>query len=95
MGLLAKTDRAALELYCQHYARWKQAELVVKEKGLIFKTPNGLLQRRPEVTIAANETAIVRGFLLEFGLTPASRSRIGIPGKQEEDAFSAYMQNKR
>jgi phage terminase small subunit len=37
----------------------------------------------------------IRQYLVEFGLTPASRGRIKLPAKREEvDEFSAY-QNKR
>jgi P27 family predicted phage terminase small subunit len=52
LGLLTKLVEKALACYCQAYSRLRQAEAVIAKKGITFKTPNGFVQKRPEVTIA-------------------------------------------
>ena len=91
MGLLARADRAALSNYCEWWARWVQAERALKECGLTFTTQNGYVQQRPEVAIAQKAAAICKSFLTEFGLTPASRSRVVVPERAPQDPFSEYL----
>ena len=84
MGVLTEVDRAAFAAYCQAYARWKEAEERIKETNLIFKAPSGYPQQSPYVGIAHQSMKIMKDFMAEFGLTPASRSRI-IAGAGEVD----------
>lgn len=80
LGLLTCVDGAALEAYCQSYARWVEAEQLMLERGTtVFKTPSGYLQQLPQVSIAQKYAALCKAFLTEFGLTPASRTRIQTP----------------
>jgi len=85
LGLLTQIDRLALAGYCQAYARWRQAEEVLEQKGLTFTTPNGYIQQRPEVAIAQRNLQAVRAFCGEFGLTPSSRGRISLPDQDDDD----------
>lgn len=94
MGLLTTADRAALANYCEWWARWVQAEKALKEHGLTFTTPNGYVQQRPEVAIAQKAAAICKSFLTEFGLTPASRSRIAVPEKKPADPFAEFLASR-
>lgn len=76
MGVLTSADITAFEGYCQAYARWKEAEEFITQHGSIFKTPSGYVQQVPQVSIAMQNLKIMQSFCSEFGLTPASRSRI-------------------
>jgi P27 family predicted phage terminase small subunit len=76
LGLIARVDRAALAGYAQSWARWREAEQVIEEHGQTYVTPTGFLRERPEVAIAASEKRALRLFALEFGLSPASRTRL-------------------
>ena len=58
LGLLTLIDRASLAAYCQMWSRWQQAEAILQRDGLTFATPNGFLQKRPEVTIARESMAL-------------------------------------
>lgn len=78
MRLLTCIDGAALEGYCQAYARWVEAEKSLKKHGMTFTTPNGYVQQRPEVAIAQKYLTICKAFLAEFGLSPAARSRLQV-----------------
>lgn len=92
MGLLYRADRAALTAYCVAWSRWRRAEAQVKKFGEIVKSPEkGFPMKSPYLTIADQSLETVRKFLVEFGLTPSSRSRIRLPpsldGGDEFDRF--------
>jgi phage terminase small subunit len=44
------------------------------------KTPNGYLAHSPYLAIATRATEQLVRILVEFGMTPSSRSRIHVPG---------------
>jgi P27 family predicted phage terminase small subunit len=76
MGILTDIDMAAFAGYCQSYARWKEAEEFITKHGSIVKTPSGYWQQVPQVSIAQQYLKDMQKFAEQFGLTPASRSRI-------------------
>lgn len=79
MGVLTRVDGIALELLCDAYAEWVAARDVVRRKGTTYttKTANGRVTRpHPAVRIAAEAWRRVHRMLLEFGLTPAARTRV-------------------
>lgn len=84
IGILTEIDKAAFAGYCQAYARWKEAEEFLTKHGTIFKTPSGYIQQVPQVSIAQTYLKIMKDFSSEFGLTPASRTRIQINTKEVE-----------
>lgn len=73
---LKTVDLKALEGYCQSYSKWVSCEKVMQKEGYTFKTPNGYIQQRPEVSISKQALADMRAFQKELGLTPAARSRM-------------------
>ena len=81
IGILTKVDAASFAGYCQAYARWKEAEEFLTKHGTIFKTPSGYIQQVPQVSIAQTYLKIMKDFCSEFGLTPASRTRINVGEK--------------
>ena len=86
LGILTEVDMAAFAGYCQSYARWKAAEEFISKNGAIVKTPSGYWQQVPQVSIAQQYLKDMQKFCEQFGLTPASRSRIvSDNGKDESD----------
>ena len=80
MQLLSRADRSALAAYCVAYSRWVQAEAQVKKHGMIVKSPDkGFPMKSPFLSIADQTMEEMRKFMVEFGLTPSSRSRIRVP----------------
>lgn len=75
-GLLRSVDRAALANYCQLFSTWKQATILVQEKGLIIKTKNGNIIQSPALGIANVAARDMMKALKEFGMTPSSRARL-------------------
>ena len=85
LGLLTIVDGPALTSLCEAYAEWRQAAAIIRKEGLTLETPTGYLQERPEVAIAHKAQMRVKAWAAEFGLTPASRSRISVNQKEESE----------
>ena len=93
LGLLTEIDGPAFEAVCQRYSLWVKCEKRMKAKGLVKKLDTGYEQQRPEVSIAKNALADVKAFLTEFGMTPASRSRISLKlDDADEDDMEKLLQ---
>ena len=92
LGLLTAVDRAALAAYCAAYSRWIAAEENLQKFGLVVKAPSGYPVQNPYVSIANTAWDHMRKYATEFGLTPASRTRLQVePQKNDTDAFTAFM----
>ncbi len=90
LGVLSTCDGHALSLLCESFAEWKNAKLQVAKRGEVFPitNPDGslkYLQQNPYVSIAKNAHADLLRLLREFGLTPASRTRIEIATQNDQD----------
>jgi len=83
MGLLSKVDDTSLELLAMAYQEWYSAELKLQKEGRIYETyaSNGakVLKPHPAAAQSADAWRRIRMMLIEFGLTPASRSRLEKP----------------
>ena len=84
MSLLTGADMAALAGYCELFARWQKAEQEIQTGGEVITTPNGSLQISPWVSIAYRSLAEMRKYLSEFGLSPASRSKVTATANTKE-----------
>lgn len=84
LGLLTVIDRAALEAYCQSYAKWKEAE--EKADLTVFTTESGYVGLNPFINIALKYAKEMRAFLVEFGMTPSSRMRVDIDKFKDSDS---------
>jgi P27 family predicted phage terminase small subunit len=86
MGLLTTADRPALALYCQTWARWIECEERVHKEGLLTPAPvTKTPMHNPYLSMANNAHAQIVKLLMEFGLTPNSRSKIKLEPKEESD----------
>jgi P27 family predicted phage terminase small subunit len=94
LGLLTTLDRAALAAYCTTYARWIDAEEALKKTGPIVRAPSGYPMISPYLVVANRALEQMRAFMIEFGLTPASRSRISVNVHENEDPFENWIQDK-
>ena len=73
-GILSNVDRAVLAAYCQVYGRWVQAEIDLREKGVVVLTTNGNPIKNPQLNVADKALDQILKFSREFGLTPSSRA---------------------
>jgi P27 family predicted phage terminase small subunit len=75
LGLLSEIDTSAWEALCHAYDRMRQASSDIKRHGRVY-VKDGIVRLRPEVRIEAEARKEFRQYCAEFGLTPASRSRV-------------------
>lgn len=96
LGLLTEIDLPALEMYCQMYGRWVDAETKVREMGMIVKTNNGNPIQNPYLAIANRAAKDMKALLVEFGMTPSARSRVNVDtGPEEVDEYEQFMNRPR
>ena len=89
MRILTSVDGEALASFCQTYARWKAAEQFLIKHGDVYplRDERGCVKSMAQfsqVSIARHLLAQLKTFYQEFGMTPASRTRIEV----EDDEFS-------
>lgn len=87
LRILTQLDRAALAAYCGAYSLWAEATENIQKFGTMVKSPSGYPIQSPYVSIANRQAEIMMRIASEFGFTPASRSRISTPAKQERSLF--------
>lgn len=97
-GLLTSVDADAIAMYAETYARWVQASRKLAQGGMVekltTKTGSQYFAISPYVTIIGQCMGVMKSFLSEFGMTPASRSRIQLPEEPEADEFEQFV-NRR
>jgi P27 family predicted phage terminase small subunit len=90
-GVLTVMDAQALQLYCESYALWKDAMEKIQKYGAIVKTPNGFPTQSPYLQIANKQSDFMVKMLIEFGMTPSSRSKVSIDEKTDpSDPLAKY-----
>lgn len=79
MGLLSAADRASIEMYCISYSRYRRAVDQCQKYGDVILSPNKKVPMiSPYSTIQNQAFEQCRKLLIEFGLTPAARSRMRV-----------------
>ena len=99
MKILSFVDGEALASFCQTHARWKAAEQFLNQHGDVYplRDENGrvrCMQQFPQVAIARHLLVQLKNFYQEFGMTPASRTRIEVEDEDfsECEAFRREME---
>ena len=96
IGLLSDIDGSALEMYCEALATFRYCSRKIAEHGGIGE----YLENRSAQTsqlFAAQMKALdaVKKFCTEFGMTPASRSRISVKKKDKKrDSLGEFLGKK-
>ena len=85
VGLMSAIDGDALALYCAAYERWVEAEKQLRQTGVIVKSPSGYPIQNPYLAISKAAAAQMQKLLVEFGMTPSSRSRITTEAPAEDE----------
>lgn len=102
-GVVTEVDRQALATYCESVATKEEAQReLIKTGGKVISTymeKDGdrlflKMETNPWWKIWKEAVATERAYLIEFGLTPASRSRLKLPTKPKEDEFDKLMGNR-
>lgn len=85
MKVLTEADYMALGSLCQAYSTMVKAQSKLTESGLLFKTQSGYVQQSPLLSIVSSCVETITRLAREFGLTPASRSRLQMLTGASED----------
>ncbi len=79
MRVLGNADSKALELLADAYHEYREARRFIHEHGTTYETETAtgrIIRTYPQVGIASDAYKRVRAMLIEFGATPAARSRV-------------------
>ena len=99
MKLVSYADTAAMTLLCDVLAQWVSVRVTIAKRGRVYEllSDGGKVYRaRPEVAMEADLWRRASRMLVEFGLTPASRSKVSALGATEEkDPLSALLDEAR
>jgi P27 family predicted phage terminase small subunit len=92
IGLLFRCDRAALSAYCQSWAGWVEAEEMLAKRPKVIKA-KGRESRSAWSHIAHEQKLDMHRYLSEFGLSPASRTRIKAEPKKAKSDFESLLES--
>jgi P27 family predicted phage terminase small subunit len=95
LNVLTEADGRALANLCCDVSILEQAQEALTKTGLLAKSNRGLVHQSPILGIIATTTDRVTKGLREFGLTPASRSRIQTVGDGGAGDLAAIMATPR
>jgi P27 family predicted phage terminase small subunit len=98
MGVLTEADLGALEVYCTVSARWRHAEEQLQRYGVMLVGDNQTFRTSPYLRIAEDALKNMRQWMNEFGITPASRTRVSANKRvvqqiESEDWFGIQNRN--
>jgi len=91
LGILSQFDLAAIEGYCEAYQTAVRATLALQQRArenkqagiaapyFCYKAKDGGWMPYKEVGVKEKAWAALRMYAIEFGFTPASRSRVQLP----------------
>ncbi|MFV2061703.1 MAG: phage terminase small subunit P27 family [Gammaproteobacteria bacterium] len=89
-GILTNVDVDGMELYCEAYARWTEANEKIRKHGMVIKSAQGYPIRSPFLVISNDCFDQMRKMMVEFGMTPSSRTKISATPKKEKNEFDDF-----
>ena len=73
LGTLTVSDGDALACYCEAKVLWRKAQDEIAVKGMVLGD-----KKNPAINVAQDCSNTMRALMSEFGLTPASRTKIQV-----------------
>lgn len=93
MGIASPDDQTALALLASRIEEIEICTAVIEDAGRTYSTTatsgDKLVRARPEVAMRNEAMRHAQSLLSEFGLTPATRSKVSAGKPQEENPFAA------
>jgi P27 family predicted phage terminase small subunit len=90
-GLLTELDVTALAALCSTWALWTEAKERLESEGLTVSVRGGAVRPSPWIAIASRAQRDMQLLQAEFGLTPASRSRVKVEPPPRRDPFDDLL----
>jgi P27 family predicted phage terminase small subunit len=93
LKVMSRTDGTALALYCQTFGDYLGYCATLAEEGAFIRTPGGCPVQHPALGAKHTALKIMNQYLQQFGLTPASRTRISAAQEIDDtpDKTRAYL----
>lgn len=101
MGILSRTDTISIQLLCEAYADYVEAQEAIKKNGgPTYKTQTsrgkGVIVRNiPAVRQRNDADYRIRSWMTEFGMTPAARARVPAGRGSSQDPADKYFGQSR
>lgn len=76
IGVISQIDRPAISAYCYYYGQWLEADKIIREEGMMATNGNGKRSPHPLLRYRDDFAKLMTRFITEFGMTPASRSKV-------------------
>jgi P27 family predicted phage terminase small subunit len=89
LRVVTEADRLALAAFAHEFGKWREAEERVDRDGPVIYSEKGGAYLNPWKNIASNHFKNMVKLMSEFGLTPASRSRIETQPEDERETSLA------
>lgn len=83
MGVITEIDAAAFAAYCASYARWLECQEMLAKSSVLVKGNMGLIVN-PLLRVARDAQDQFTRALVEFGMSPSSRTRIQVTGESRD-----------
>jgi len=92
LGLISDIDMTIFAMYCQNYARWKQAETELNEENLKVMGRTGYIVN-PLVKISQTYQTRLKISIEKLGLSPSDRANLDIAmnDNNEDDGIAKYL----
>ncbi len=84
MGTLTEADGTALERMAEVYAEVLRYRNLVANEGATFTSDSGLIKANPAVSMLSDADRRLRGYLVDFGMTPSARSKVQVISNGDE-----------
>jgi P27 family predicted phage terminase small subunit len=94
INLITEADIESFTMLCQSYGVWVESEIALKNGRTDTYTNKGNNENEvehPLSKIAQKAFERYKSLCTEFGLTPASRSRIQVTGQEEADEMEQLL----
>lgn len=89
--ITTQLDQVALHLYCDAYAKWVEANDQITKYGMVVKAPSGFPIQSPYLAISNKAFEQMKALLVEFGMTPSSRSRVkSVSDGKKNDGWDGF-----
>jgi P27 family predicted phage terminase small subunit len=99
VGVMTTLDGKALELLIEAYTEYRQHCEVLAEQGYTYKTVSAtgedIVKAHPAAVMKSDAWKRIRAMLTEFGMTPASRSKVGAKGPAEVDPLEEFLKKRK
>lgn len=103
MGVLTEADTFALERLCDVYAEIIECREIINRDGRTYTSTRmidadagpaeqTLVKANPAVAMLADADRRFKSYLVEFGLTPAARTKVSVSdGEKQEDPLQKFF----